>query len=75
MRVMAQNRLTAVGRVADMRSQIFWNSTATCVVPFALLFFTPSAMPMAAATPMAGAPRIIIVRMALATSCALRQRT
>jgi hypothetical protein len=29
---------------------------------------------MAAATPIAGAPRITIVRIARATSCAVRQR-
>ncbi len=35
----------------------------------------PSAMPIAAATPIAGAPRITIVRIARATSWADRQRT
>ena len=56
-------------------SQIFWNSTANCLVPLAVLRFMPSAMPIAAATPIAGAPRITIVLMARATSGALLQRT
>ena len=68
---MAQNRLTAVGRVAAIRSQSFWNSVVNCLVPVALLRRIPSAMPIAAATPMAGAPRITIVLIALATSCAV----
>ena len=34
---MAQNRLTAVGRVPAIRSQIFWNSVVNCLVPVALL--------------------------------------
>jgi hypothetical protein len=67
--------LTAVGRVAAISVQIFCSSTASWGVAFALLRFTPSAMPIAAATPIAGAPRITIVRMALATSCGVRQRT
>ena len=46
-------------------SQVFWNSTANCFVPFAVLRRMPSAMPIAAATPIAGAPRITIVRIAL----------
>ena len=53
---MAQNRLTAVGRVAAIMSQIFWNSTANCFVPLAVLRRIPSAMPIAAETPIAGAP-------------------
>ena len=68
MRSMAQNRFTAVGRVAAISSHDFWNSVANCLVPLALLRFMPSASPMAAATPMAGAPRITIVLMAFATS-------
>jgi hypothetical protein len=71
---MAQNRLTAVGRVDAIMSQIFWKSTANWRVPLALLFRMPSAMPIAAATPIAGAPRITMVRIARATSCAVRQR-
>ena len=75
MRSIAQNRLTAVGRVLAIMSQFFWNSTANWRVPFAVLRRMPSARPIAAATPIAGAPRITIVRMALATSWADRQRT
>ena len=55
-------------------SQIFWKSTAYCRVPFAVLLRMPSARPIAAATPIAGAPRMTIVRMARATSCAVRHR-
>ncbi len=75
MRSMAQNRFTAVGRVAAIMSHVFWNSTANCFVPLALLRCMPRAMPIAAETPIAGAPRMIIVRIARATSCAVRQRT
>ena len=74
-RSMAQNRLTAVGRVAAIRSQSRWNSVANCLVPVAVLRFMPSARPIAAATPIAGAPRITIVLMALATSLAVLQVT
>ena len=75
MRSIAQKRLTAVGRVAAIRSQTFWNSAANFCVPVALLLRIPSAMPMAAATPIAGAPRMTIVLMARATSAAVLQRT
>ena len=71
MRSMAQNRFTAVGRVPAIRSQVFWNSVVNCFVPVALLLRMPSAMPIAAATPIAGAPRITIVLIALATSLAV----
>ena len=60
-----------LGRVAAIRSHTFWNSVVNCFVPLAWLRRIPSAIPIAAATPMAGAPRITIVRMALATSCAV----
>ena len=63
-RSIAQNRLTAVGRVAAISSAIFWSSAANFCVPVALLFRIPSAMPIAAATPIAGAPRITIVLIA-----------
>jgi len=72
---MAQNRFTAVGRVPAISSQILWKSAANFCVPVALLFRMPSAMPMAAATPMAGAPRMTMVLMARATSAAVLQRT
>jgi hypothetical protein len=74
-RSIAWNRFTAVGRVAAISSQILWSSAASFCVPVALLLRTPSAIPSAAATPIAGAPRITIVRMARATSAAVRQRT
>ena len=74
-RSIAQNRLTAVGRVAAISSQIFWNSAANFCVPVAVLRRIPSAMPIAAATPIAGAPRITIVLIARATSGAVLQRT
>jgi len=44
-------------------------------VPVALLRRIPSAIPIAAATPMAGAPRMTIVLIAFATSCAVLQET
>ena len=72
---MAQKRLTAVGRVAAISSQILWNSAANFCVPVDLLLRIPSAMPIAAATPIAGAPRMTIVLIARATSAAVLQRT
>src|SRR6185503_16239734 len=72
---MAQNKLTAVGRVAAIRSHSFWNSVVNCLVPVALLLRIPRAIPIAAATPIAGAPRITIVLIALATSAAVLQVT
>ena len=72
-RSIAQNRLTAVGRVPAIRSQVFWNSVANCRVPVALLRRIARAMPIAAATPIAGAPRMTIVLMARATSGAVLQ--
>src|SRR5438477_4287736 len=75
MRSIAQNRLTAVGRVAAISSHTFWNSAANFCVPVALLLRMPIAMPIAAATPIAGAPRITIVLMARATSAAVLHRT
>ena len=72
---MAQNRLTAVGRVAAITSHDFWNSAASWRVPVAVLFLTPRASPIAADTPMAGAPRMTMVLIALATSLAVLQRT
>ena len=74
-RSIAQNRFTAVGRVPAIRSQVRWNSVVNCLVPVALLRFMASAMPIAAATPMAGAPRITMVLIALATSLAVLQVT
>ncbi len=72
---MAQNRLTAVGRVAAMTSHDLRNSVRSWRVPVAVLFLTPRARPIAADTPMAGAPRITMVLIALATSFEVLQRT
>ncbi len=74
-RSMAQKRFTAVGRVEASSSQVFWNSAANFAVPVALLLRMPSAKPIAADTPMAGAPRMTIVLMARATSAAVRHFT
>jgi len=74
-RSIAQNRFTAVGRVAAIISQILWNSAANFCVPVAELLRIPMAMPIAAATPMAGAPRMTMVLIARATSAAVLHRT
>jgi hypothetical protein len=58
-------------RVTAIRSQVFWNSVVNCFVPVALLLRIPSAIPIAAATPIAGAPRMTIVLIAFATSAAV----
>ncbi len=68
MRRMAQKRLTAVGRVAPMVSQICSKSRRSSERWSASESRTPSAMPIAAATPIAGAPRTVILRIASATS-------
>ncbi len=68
-----QNWFTAVGRVAASTSASFWKSTANCLVPLAVLRWAPRASPIAAATPIAGAPRITIVVIALATSLPVLQ--
>ena len=76
MRSIAQNRLTAVGRVPAIRSQSLLELDGE--LPGALApccASCPSAMPIAAATPIAGAPRITIVLIARATSGAVLQRT
>ena len=65
MRSMAQKRLTAVGRVAASVAQMVSNSASSRE---GSACSTPIATPMAAATPMAGAPRITIERIASATS-------
>ena len=64
-RSIAQNRLTAVGRVAASVAQMTstWPSTSASSA-----FNTPIATPIAAATPIAGAPRMIMSRIAVATS-------
>jgi len=68
MRSRAQKRSTAVGRVLAIVSEISANSDFNALRDVAVECNTPRATPMAAATPMAGAPRITISRMALATS-------
>ena len=73
MRRIAQNRFTAVGRVLPMRSQIWSKSRFRSPIDSALELFTPSAMPMPAATPIAGAPRTTMLRITSATcSCVLQ---
>ena len=74
-RSMAQNRFTAVGRVDAINSQSLKKSVASFCVPVDVLCFTPRARPIAAATPMAGAPRMTMVLIARATSAAVRQET
>jgi hypothetical protein len=73
-RSIAQKRFTAVGRVPAIRSQMRLNSTAYWRVPRTFERCMPSAIPMAAATPMAGAPRMTMVLIARATSAAVRHR-
>ena len=64
MRSIAQKRLTAVGRVAAKvrHRRAKWRPKSPRSVR------APSAIPMAAATPTAGAPRITMSLMARATS-------
>ena len=68
MRSMAQNKFTAVGRVPARRAQIFSNSGLKRSALSALDWIVPRAMPYAAETPMAGAPRTTMVTMTSATS-------
>ena len=65
---MAQKRSTAVGRVRANVSQIPPNSARISASDWAVERSTAMATPMAAATPIAGAPRITISVMALASS-------
>src|SRR4051812_14205878 len=72
MRSIAQKRLTAVGRVRVSVSQM----VSTCASRSAsLACCTPIATPIAAATPIAGAPRMIMSLIAVATSWYVRQVT
>ena len=75
MRRIAQNRFTAVGRVPANTLQIVSKSRSNSGTVFACDCSAPSATPMAAATPIAGAPRTIMVRMASATSSYVLQVT
>jgi hypothetical protein len=67
MRSMAQKRLTAVGRVSASVFAMTATSSLRVAMSVALLWLTPRAKPMAAETPMAGAPRTIMSRMTVAT--------
>ena len=67
MRSIAQKRLTAVGRVAARVLAMPSISPVSAAIVVAELFLTPNAKPIAAATPIAGAPRTTIVVMTLAT--------
>ena len=66
MRSIAQNRLTAVGRVAAISAHMASNA-AWSLGPSDVSRRTPRASPSAAVTPMAGAPRTAMSRMATAT--------
>jgi hypothetical protein len=63
-------QVDAVGRVAAITSHDLRNSVEELAVPVAVLFLTPRARPIAADTPIAGAPRMTMVLIALATSLA-----
>jgi hypothetical protein len=67
-RSIAQNKSTAVGRVRASVSQIVANSERNARRVVASDRSTPTAMPMAAAMPIAGAPRITMSLIAFATS-------
>jgi len=66
-RPIAQNKLTAVGRVAASVRHMVSNSVESSATVIALLVFAPSANPIAADTPIAGAPRTTIVVITSAT--------
>ncbi len=67
MRSIAQNRLTAVGRVAASVLEMDSSSLVSAGIVVAELFLTPRATPIAAATPIAGAPRTTMVVITVAT--------
>jgi hypothetical protein len=67
MRSMAQKRFTAVGRVPARTAQMCANSGANSSVVKASVCCVPRAMPKAAETPMAGAPRTTMVTITSAT--------
>ena len=64
---MPQKRLTAVGRVSARVFAITATSAVSAGRVVAVLRSMPMATPMAAETPMAGAPRTIMSRMTVAT--------
>src|SRR5229473_2957516 len=68
MRSIAQNRLTAVGRVAPMTLHMKRKSYSRSAIEVPTDWFAPSAKPIAAETPIAGAPRTTIFLIASATS-------
>ena len=70
---MAQNRLTAVGRVALNRRAKSSMRAAPSAGGRSPAPPKPRAIPIAAATPIAGAPRIAMSRIAAATSSGLRR--
>jgi hypothetical protein len=65
-RSIAQNKFTAVGRVEANVSVICLNSSRSPAIVSVFESRTPKAMPIAAATPIAGAPRTTMTRMASA---------
>ncbi len=67
MRSIAQKRLTAVGRVAASVLDMASSSLVSAGIVVAELFLTPRATPIAAATPIAGAPRTTMVVITFAT--------
>ena len=69
---MAQNKSTAVGRVRASVSQIAGNSARNSASVFAFECSTPRATPIAAATPIAGAPRITMSLIALRDFAVIR---
>ncbi len=75
MRSSAHARLTAVGRVSPSRRVASFSDPTKLEASSLGSRSAASASPYAAATPMAGAPRTCIDRMACATSSAVRQRT
>jgi hypothetical protein len=68
MRSMAQKRFTAVGRVAASTLPTTRISASSAGSVVAVLWRAPRATPIAAETPMAGAPRTTMVVMTSATS-------
>ena len=73
MRAIAQNRFTAVGRLEANVLHRWWNRSSKSIGSVPRYSRAPRARPMAAATPMAGAPRIAMVRIALTTSSGFLQ--
>src|SRR5882672_787440 len=75
MRSSAQERLTAVGRLSASVLKATSIASVNCEGARCFSRCASSAMPNAAAQPIAGAPRTTIARMATATSAALVQLT